>query len=163
VLAVIFDGHGTELNTNKVTFMAPTTASGNTNPPVNGNNVKLPDLTALATDNKGPENGNVQGKGYVLQSLDTSGVVHKYDKNAFYGFAALPSDGIVDGSNSTTWNLQAFYTDESPMQYRDVTDPLSQGFGIDFSYTGSDGVLHQIPPSTSTGPAYWVPTMTIPI
>jgi len=73
-------------------------------------------------------------------------------ENSFYGFTPIPSDGKVNVKSNP--RIAAFYTDESPMQMRDVTDTYWQSqpgdYGVDFSYTPLGGQPVQIKPSTIT-------------
>lgn len=97
-------------------------------------------------------------------SLSTGG--SSCGENSFYGFPALPTDGKVNVKSNPI--IQAFYTDESHMQYRDYTDtywntqPVNAG--VDFTYTkAGDPTVHRIAPSTSTGASGWGLGLIIPV
>lgn len=87
-------------------------------------------------------------------------------ENSFYGFPALPPDGKVNVKSNPI--IQAFYTDESHLQYKDYTDPYWQSqagnYGVDFTYTKTgDPTVHRITPSTKTGSSAWGLGLTIPV
>lgn len=119
ILAEIYNGHGTELDTSSIVWTAPTTVSGPTNPPVNGNVVQLPRI--IPQDNHGPKSGNAHGIGYVLESLDTAGKVHTYDPVTYPASAGnltliayqLPDDGHLQVGGHTYTYVSNLHVNDS--------------------------------------------------
>lgn len=67
-------------------------------------------------------------------------------ENSFWAFTPEPNDGTA----SPGTRVRGFYTDESTIQEKDVTDPSwpsDANYGIDFSITDLAGNTTQIPPS----------------
>ena len=112
VLAVVFDGHGTELDPSSIVFMAPTTASGPINPPnASGNVVQLNPVTP--NSNNGPGASNAAGQAYVLETLDTTNTIRAYAPLTYPASAGnrtiiaykLPSDGsLKPGGQNFVYN-----------------------------------------------------------
>jgi hypothetical protein len=74
-------------------------------------------------------------------------------ENSFWAFMPQPSDGKASPGTL----VRAFYTDESPMQERDMTDPdptwpPGDNYGIDFSITDVNGTVHQLNRKSDTNP-----------
>jgi Putative Flp pilus-assembly TadE/G-like len=95
------------------------------------------------------------GDGKGLKTVSTS-----CGENAFFANGLFPSSGVAHPGDS----VGAYYTDESPMQMKDTTDPswtAAGNFGIDFElgggyFTDAAGQHYQIPPATSSADGYTI-------
>jgi len=63
-------------------------------------------------------------------------------ENSFFGYPPEPSNGTLIAGQA----VRSYYVDESPLQAQDISTLPT--FGIDFNYTGPDGVKHQILPQS---------------